>query len=225
MADPDREEKLVERVQRLRRERNRVADEHDRQARKRQRMKQRNEAAKKAGKPKPFAVAKVAAATRTVSKLAQRANELDGKLRQAEDELERFRAKQLTPKQRLAKQILESPHAKMTFVASVGGTARPGLEAIAQGKKAPVAAPESSVRSTDVSENLLRALAAMVKRGGVAINCITNGDHVTNSNHYRGRAVDIDLTSPLGAAAIEVIANQHQGRRNFETTHIHIDFP
>ena len=77
---------------------------------------------------------------------------------------------------------------------------------------------------TDVSEGLLRGLAAMVDAGVVLINCVTNGKHVTGSNHYKGKAVDLDLTSPLGTHAIEAIANQHGGRRNFESSHIHIDF-
>ena len=64
----------------------------------------------------------------------------------------------------------------------------------------------------------------MVKQGDVKINCITNGKHVPTSNHYRGKAVDLDLSSPLGAHAIEGIAREHGGRRNFEPTHIHIDF-
>lgn len=217
----DREEELVQRVQRLRSERRRLADEHDREARRRQRMKQRNAQAKQSGEPKPFASDKLAAQTSKVRALAKRANEIDRKLEQAEAELDRFRAQQLTPKQRLAKKILESPHARFVFSSPTGGTARPGLEAIAAGRLAPVAA---TGRSTDLDEDLLRALAAMVDAGVVLINCVTNGRHVANSNHYRGHAVDLDLTSPLGARAIEAIARRHAGRRNFESSHIHIDF-
>lgn len=217
----DREEKLVERVQRLRRERRRLADEHDREARKRQRMKQRNAQAAGAGQPKPFSTDKLGAQTRKVRSLAKQVNEIDRKLDQAEDELERFRAQQLTPTQRLAKKILESPNTRFVFSSPTGGTARPGLEAVAAGKKAPVAA---TGRPTDLDEDLLRAMAAMADAGVVLINCITNGRHVPNSNHYRGHAVDIDLTSPLGARAIEGIAGRHNGRRNFESDHIHIDF-
>ena len=217
----DRETELVKAVQRLRRERNRVRDEHDREARKRQRMKAKNKLAAQAGEPKPFPTSELAAQTRRVKELSRKANEVDAELDRAEDKLERFRATQLTPKQRLAKKILESPNSRFVFVSPTGGSARAGFEAIAAGRKAPVAATGVP---TAVNESLLRGLAAMVDAGVVLINCLTNGRHVTNSNHYKGKAVDLDITSPLGAPAIEAIARQHGGRRNFESSHIHIDF-
>jgi hypothetical protein len=217
----DREKELVKAVQRLRRERNRVRDEHDREARKRQRMKAQNKLAAQAGEPTPFARSEVAAQTRRVKVLSRRANAVDAELDRAEHELERFRAAQLTPKQRLAKKILESPNSRFVFKSPTGGTARAGFEAIAASRKAPVAATGVP---TDVRESLLRGLAAMADAGLILINCLTNGRHVTNSNHYKGKAVDLDLTSPLGSRAIEAIARQHRGRRNFESSHIHIDF-
>jgi hypothetical protein len=217
----DREQKLVERVQRLRAEKTRLVDAHDRAARKRRKMKDQNAAAVSAGEPKPTEIDVLAAQTRKVGDLAKRANEIDTTLVAAEAELERFRTQKLGPKQRLAHKILESPNSRFLFSSPTGGTARGGFEAIAAGRKAPVAATGGT---TDVSENLLRGVAAMVDAGVVLINCLTNGKHVTNSNHYRGKAVDLDLTSPLGARAIEAIAIQHNGRRNFEADHIHIDF-
>jgi hypothetical protein len=77
---------------------------------------------------------------------------------------------------------------------------------------------------TNVQESLLRAVAAMADHGVILINCLTNAKHVANSNHYKGKAVDLDLSSPLGSAAIEAIARQHGGRRNFRLDHIHLDF-
>jgi hypothetical protein len=218
---PDREKDLVKSVQRLRRERNRIRDEHDREARKRQQMKAQNNAAAQAGTPRPFARSDIATQTRRVKALSKRANAIGVELDQAEGALDQFRAAELTPKRRLAKKILESPNSRFVFVSPTGGTARAGLEAIAAGHKAPVAATGVP---TDVNENLLRALAAMVDAGVVLVNCLTNGKHTTGSNHYRGTAVDLDLTSGLGARAIEAIALQHSGRRNFESNHIHIDF-
>ena len=217
----DRERELVEAVRRLRRDRNRARDEHDREARKRQRMKAQNKLAAQAGEPKPFPANEIAAQTRLVKSLAEQTSALDAELERTELKLERLRAAQLTPKQRLAKKILESPHSRFVFVASVGGTARGGFEAIASGRKAPVAA--TGVPTT-VQESLLRAVAAMVDQGVVLINCLTNGKHATNSNHYKGKAVDLDLNSPLGSTAIEAIARQHGGRRNFRMDHIHLDF-
>jgi len=218
---PDREQELIKAVQRLRRERNRVRDEHDREARKRLRMKAQNKRAVEAGERPPFARSDVAAQTRRVRALSQRANAVDAELEQAERALDRFRAAKLTPKQRLAKKVLESPHSEFFFSSPTGGTARPGFEAIAAGRRAPVAATGVP---TGVEESLLRGVAAMCDAGVVLINCLTNGKHVTNSNHYKGKAVDLDLTSPLGSRAIDPIAVQHGGHRNFESSHIHIDF-
>jgi hypothetical protein len=216
----DREKELVEEVRRLRRERNRVRDEHDREARKRQRMKAQNKLAAQAGEPRPFAPEDVAAQTRLVKRLSERADAVDAELERAERKLERFRA-QLTPKERLAKKILESPNSRFDFVASIGGTARAGFEAIAAGRKAPVAATGVP---TNVQESLLRAVAAMTDHGAILINCLTNGQHAPNSNHYKGKAVDLDINSPLGSTAIEAIASQHGGHRNFRQGHIHLDF-
>lgn len=216
----DREKELVQEVRRLRRERNRVRDEHDREARKRQRMKAQNKLADQAGEPRPFTPDDVAAQTRLVKTLSQRAEVVDAELERAERKLERFRAS-LTPKQRLAKKILESPNSRFVFSSPTGGTARAGFEAIAAGRKAPVAA---TGRPTDVQISLVRAVAAMVDHGAVLINCLTNGKHSDNSNHYKGKAVDLDLNSPLGSTAIEAIARQHGGRRNFRLDHIHLDF-
>jgi hypothetical protein len=77
---------------------------------------------------------------------------------------------------------------------------------------------------TNLQESLLRAVAAMADHGVILINCLTNGKHAPNSNHYKGKAVDLDLSSPLGSTAIEAIARQHGGRRNFRLDHIHLDF-
>ena len=64
----------------------------------------------------------------------------------------------------------------------------------------------------------------MTDHGAILINCLTNGKHTDGSNHYKGKAVDLDLTSPLGSTAIEAIASQHRGHRNLRLDHIHLDF-
>jgi hypothetical protein len=184
-------------------------------------MKAQNKRAVQAGERPPFPRSEVAALTRHVRALTQQANALDAELEQAERALDRFRAARLTPKQRLAKKILESPHSRFSFSSPTGGTARAGFEAIAAGHKVPVAATGVP---TEVQDSLLRGVAAMCDAGVVLVNCLTNGKHVANSNHYKGKAVDLDLTSPLGSPAIEAIAAQHGGHRNFESSHIHIDF-
>src|SRR3954465_14604530 len=133
---PERETELVKTVQRLRRERNRIRDEHDREAKKRQKMKAQNQAAAQAGTPRPFARKEIAGQTRQVKALSQRANVVDDKLDHAEAALEKFRAAELTPKRRLAKKILESPNSRLPFSSPTGGTARRGRARIASGLKA-----------------------------------------------------------------------------------------
>ena len=183
-------------------------------------MKDQNKLAAQAGEPRPFTPDDVAAQTRLVKTLSQRAAAVDAELERAERKLERFRAS-LTPKQRLAKKILESPNSRFVFSSPTGGTARAGFEALAAGKKAPVAATGVP---TDVQLSLVRSVAAMVDHGAVLINCLTNGKHSDNSNHYKGKAIDLDNSSPLGSTTIEAIASQHGGHRNFRLDHIHLDF-
>ena len=65
------------------------------------------------------------------------------------------------------------------------------------------------------------ALAA--KHGRVMINALTGGSHSSNSNHYRGTAVDLDLSTG-NAGQLAAIARRYGGIRNSETTHIHLDF-
>src|SRR4051812_14531349 len=138
---PERETELVKTVQRLRRERNRIRDEHDREAKKRQKMKAQNQAAAAAGTPRPFAQKEIAAQTRAVKALSQRANAIDEKLEQAESALEKFRATELTPKRRLAKKILESPNSKFAFSSPTEGPRGGGPGGLRPGPKRPGAPP------------------------------------------------------------------------------------
>ena len=70
---------------------------------------------------------------------------------------------------------------------------------------------------------MMQALYEMSQQGPIQINALTGGEHSTGSNHYSGTAVDLDV-GVGDPAQIEAIANKYGGARNFETSHIHLDF-
>ena len=100
------------------------------------------------------------------------------------------------------------------------GSDRKNLERLAKGEKAYVPATGGHVTP---KLKMMEALVAMAKHGHVMINALTGGHHAPNSNHYHGTAVDLDLSTG-NAAALQRIAARYGGHRNFETSHIHLDF-
>ncbi|HEY4220355.1 MAG TPA: peptidoglycan-binding domain-containing protein [Myxococcota bacterium] len=100
------------------------------------------------------------------------------------------------------------------------GSDRKNVERLAKGEKAFVPATGQFVKP---DLKMMQALVDMAKHGRIQINALTGGQHVANSNHYRGHAVDLDLAVG-NSAQIERIANRYGGTRNFETSHIHLDF-
>jgi hypothetical protein len=100
------------------------------------------------------------------------------------------------------------------------GSDEKNLERLADGKKALVPAKGTQVMP---KLSMMRALVAMSKRGKIQINALTGGVHSTNSNHYRGTAVDLSIHTG-NSGMIERVARKFGGIRNFERTHIHLDF-
>jgi peptidoglycan hydrolase-like protein with peptidoglycan-binding domain len=100
------------------------------------------------------------------------------------------------------------------------GSDRANLERLAKGQKAFVPATGGHVMP---KLGMMQALVDMAKHGPIMINALTGGTHSPNSNHYRGLAVDLDL-SVGNTAQIESLARRHGGARNFERDHIHLDF-
>jgi hypothetical protein len=100
------------------------------------------------------------------------------------------------------------------------GSDRKNFERLARGQQAFVPA---TGRHVTPNLRLMQALVAMAKKGPIMINALTGGRHSPNSNHYRGVAVDLDVSTG-NAGMIERTANQFGGRRNFERDHIHLDF-
>lgn len=97
-----------------------------------------------------------------------------------------------------ARRILNSPRARFAFVSPTGGSARPGLEAVARGQQAPVAATGGRTVIRLPILAFLEELLALAP-GPVLINCITNGRHRAGSRHYTGEAVDIDKGSSVSS--------------------------
>jgi hypothetical protein len=100
------------------------------------------------------------------------------------------------------------------------GSDKKAMQALAAGKKAYVPATGKYVLP---KLKMMQALVAMSKQGKIQINALTGGHHSANSNHYRGTAVDLDLNT-RNASMIARVAAQYGGRRNSESSHIHLDF-
>lgn len=101
------------------------------------------------------------------------------------------------------------------------GSDKKNIERLAAGQPAFVPATGQQVTP---SPKLMQALVSMAERGPITINALTGGQHSSGSNHYKGTAVDLDVSSGLGASNIEAVAAQYGGRRNSERDHIHLDF-
>lgn len=115
--------------------------------------------------------------------------------------------------------LLHSPNVSFWSGLSTGSD-RKNLERLARGEKSFVNATGQHVQ---VNPRLMQALVEMAKKGPIQINALTGGQHSRGSQHYVGNAVDLSVRVG-NARQIERIANQFGGRRNFETTHIHLSF-
>lgn len=122
-----------------------------------------------------------------------------------------------------AKAILASGNTRFPLRLETGGTARRDFESIVSHGDGQAYVPHTG-RWTPVKRSLMDALASMAGSGGTWINALTGGNHSNGSHHYSGTAVDLDLGSPLGAGRIQSIARRFGGARNYETSHIHLDF-
>lgn len=130
-----------------------------------------------------------------------------------------FRKLDLSTVAGCAQFLLKSPNVSFWDGLSTGSD-RKNVERLAKGLPAFVPA---TGRFVFPKHSLMRALVDMARHGHIMLNALTGGHHSVNSNHYRGAAVDLDL-SVGSASEIERIANRYGGRRNFETDHIHLDF-
>lgn len=110
-----------------------------------------------------------------------------------------------------------------------GINTRDVVVALSEGRKAyttsndPVAVAN---REVDINPNILNFILEAAKTGPIMVNALTDKDHSSNSNHYTGKAVDLQR-SGIGTQSVEVYdaaAQKFGGVRNSETTHWHYDF-
>lgn len=194
-------EKQVKQAQRAERK-------HDRYAKARTRLKERR---KKGG---AITRARIAAYTAAANLWAKRE-------KKAKAALVKCRREQLPEDRRLAQALIVHRNTRFYFVSPTGGSARDVLEDYVRKGTAYVAATGQRV---ELSVGFLRGMLAQANAGMVMINCVTNGRHTQGSNHYKGRAVDLDEGSGLPDAVCESIGRQHNMVRNFERDHMHFDY-
>lgn len=132
--------------------------------------------------------------------------------------------------QDLAQQLLDSPNVSFPYHDAVSGlTVGDVLKQVAKTGKGQVNSPDVSFREVAVSPKLLQALIEYAKDHKIGLNALTNGDHSSTSNHYKGIAVDIACSPALDRAAFEKIATKYGGKNNGEVcpgnSHWHYDFP
>lgn len=82
-------------------------------------------------------------------------------------------------------------------------------------------------RQASLNPNILKFILGAAREGKIMVNALTDKDHSSTSNHYKGMAVDIDnnpgnTTVPIGR--LNEIAASLGGKKNDETTHYHYDF-
>lgn len=128
----------------------------------------------------------------------------------------------------LAQQLLDNPNVTYPYVDTKGVTAKDVLEEVVSTGKGIVNSPDVSKTSVAVSENLLKALVEYAKDHKIGLNPITNADHSSTSNHYKGTAVDIACDPALDRGAFDAIAEKYGGKNNGEVcpgdSHWHYDF-
>lgn len=125
----------------------------------------------------------------------------------------------------LAKQMLDDDN--ITYWTNNGVNTRDVVVALSEGKKAYTTAPDGQPKETDMNPNVLKFILEAAQSGKIMVNALTDKDHSSTSNHYKGDAVDLDnnpgnTTVPL--TKLNSIAKKYGGVKNNEGTHHHYDF-
>jgi peptidoglycan hydrolase-like protein with peptidoglycan-binding domain len=136
--------------------------------------------------------------------------------------LNRMNPRDMTPQQ-AAQALLNSPNVSFWGGLSTGSDRRQ-FERIARGENPAVPAHGANA-TTSINPNMMRALVQMSREGRIQVNALTGGSHSTNSQHYRGNAVDLqpNIRGNLSTARIRQIAAEYGGVKNNEA-HIHLTF-
>lgn len=115
----------------------------------------------------------------------------------------------------------------ITYWTNNGVNTRDVVKALSEGKKAYTTSPEAASKEVDLNPNILKFILEASKDGRIMVNALTDKDHSSNSNHYKGLAVDLDSASqntaiPVGK--LQSIASKFGGKKNGESGHHHFDF-
>lgn len=124
----------------------------------------------------------------------------------------------------LAAQMLENSN--ITYWTNNGVNTRDVVEALKEGRKAYTTAPDGQPEEADLNPNILKFILEASKKGKVMVNALTDKDHSTNSNHYKGLAVDLDSgagNTTVPVSTLITIARKYGGVKNNESHH-HFDF-
>ncbi len=128
----------------------------------------------------------------------------------------------------LAQQLLDNPNVTYPYTDTKGVNVRQVLEGVVQTGKGLVNSPDVDFNEVAVSARMLQALVEYAKTHPIGLNALTNADHSSSSNHYKGIAIDIACTPALDRAAFDAIVSQYGGTNNGEVcpddSHWHYDF-
>jgi len=127
--------------------------------------------------------------------------------------------------QELAQQMLDN--ANITYWTNNGVNTKDIVVAMSQGKKAYTTSPEAPSKEVDINTNILKFILEAAESGKVMVNALTDKDHSSTSNHYKGLAVDLDKNPGNTSVPLEKlneVAEKYGGKKNSETNHHHYDF-
>lgn len=126
--------------------------------------------------------------------------------------------------QEMAQQMLANNRIK--YWSNNGVDTKDVVKALSEGRKAYTTASNATNREVDINPNILRFILEVGQSNPIMVNALTDKTHTTGSNHYEGKAVDLDNngsnTAPV--SVLDPIASKYGGTRNSETTHWHYDF-
>ncbi len=124
--------------------------------------------------------------------------------------------------QELAKQMLAND--KITYWTNNGVNTRDVVVALSKGKKAYTTAPDGQPKTADLNPNILKFILEVAKTDRLMVNALTDKDHSSTSNHYKGLAVDLDVGNSAPLSVLTPAAQKYGGVKNNEGSHHHFDF-
>ena len=85
-------------------------------------------------------------------------------------------------------------------------------------------------REVDLNPNVLRFILDVARDHPIMVNALTDKDHSSTSNHYRGIAVDLNCQPAISGSVLDNTAEKYNGHDNGERcdagySHWHYDFP